>query len=187
MNNVFAARTVFAKQHLMTDLSEKNVALDADSAFDDHDHAACASVAMSRAEAICAARSARLTPIRRRVLELLWESHQPIGAYDLLERLNATGFSAQPPAVYRALDFLMAQGLAHRIASSSAYIGCAMASHESEEPCAAHFVICRACGRASELADPQLQQALANAAQSIGFITENVTLEISGLCGACQG
>ncbi|MCI4665587.1 MAG: transcriptional repressor [Neomegalonema sp.] len=152
-------------------------------AFHEHDHDVCAADALARAEKICLARSARLTPIRRRVLELLWESHQPIGAYELLDRLKAAGMSAQPPAVYRALDFLIAHGLAHKIESASAYIGCATAN--SETACAAHFVICRSCGRAAELTDAALDTALNAAAARIGFASEHVTLEIAGLCAAC--
>ncbi len=154
-------------------------------AFRDHDHSACAAQALDRAEKICAARSARLTPIRRRVLELLWETHRPIGAYEILDRLKAVGLAAQPPAVYRALDFLIAQGLAHRIASASAYIGCAMAEPAKPDACSAHFVICKSCGQAAELSDPSLDAALAAAAKRIGFVSKQVTLEIEGLCAAC--
>lgn len=154
-------------------------------AFRQHDHSACAATALDRAERVCAERSARLTPIRRRVLELLWETHQPIGAYDILDRLKEAGFSAQPPAVYRALDFLIAHGLAHRIASASAYIGCSVADGEATR-CAAHFVLCRSCGQAAELTDPELDAAIAAAVKRIGFSAEDVTLEIAGLCRACS-
>ena len=86
-----------------------------DLAFAKHDHDACQSDAMGRAEALIAARGLRLTPVRRRVLEILLESHKAMGAYDMLGRLAAEGFGHQPPVAYRALDFLEEQGLAHRI------------------------------------------------------------------------
>lgn len=154
-------------------------------AFDEHDHSACLAVAMARAERICAARAARLTPIRRRVLELLWESHQPIGAYDILDKLKADGLGAQPPAVYRALDFLMAHGLAHRIASASAYIGCTLVDETLENRCAAPIIICSKCGQATEIDAPAIDLALRNAAERIGFKIDDVTLEIAGVCAGC--
>ncbi len=82
--------------------------------FHAHDHAHCTGDVMARAEAITAANGARLTPVRRRVLEILLEAHRAMGAYDVLQRLATEGFGNQPPVAYRALDFLVEQGLAHR-------------------------------------------------------------------------
>ena len=90
----------------------------------DHDHDACVSDALTRADEICAERGARLTALRRAVLEIVWASHAPIGAYEILDRLqtarradNDEPARAAPPTVYRALDFLLEHGLAHRIES----------------------------------------------------------------------
>src|SRR5581483_8522848 len=90
-----------------------------------HDHALCIDDALAAAERQCAARGARLTEQRRRVLELIWKSHAPVGAYTLLDRLREGGVRAQPPTVYRALEFLVENGLIHRIESLNAYVGCA--------------------------------------------------------------
>ena len=84
-------------------------------AFDAHDHAQCAGGVMARVEALAAERGLRLTPVRRRTLEILLESHHALGAYEVLDRLVAEGFARQPPVVYRALDFLVDNGLAHRV------------------------------------------------------------------------
>ncbi|RMD92342.1 MAG: transcriptional repressor, partial [Alphaproteobacteria bacterium] len=91
-------------------------------AFAPHDHRACAAAALARAEARCRESGLRLTPLRRRVLEILLESHRPLGAYDILARLRADGRPAQPPVAYRALDFLVAHGLAHRLHSLNAFL-----------------------------------------------------------------
>ena len=91
---------------------------------DGHDHRRCVADALDKAEALCSDRGARLTKLRCRVLELVWNSHAPIGAYDVLRRLSQEHQSAAPPTVYRALDFLLEQGLIHRIESLNAYIGC---------------------------------------------------------------
>src|SRR5438105_11892694 len=90
----------------------------------DHDHRRCSADVMAHAEALCVARDQRLTATRRRVLEALTASHQPLGAYEIIDRLAASGPRPAPPTVYRALDFLVANGLVHRIESRNAFIAC---------------------------------------------------------------
>ena len=99
------------------------------------------------AEKLCAAKGLRFTPLRRRVLELVWSGHKPVGAYALLDQLRDEDLGSAPPTVYRALDFLIEHGLIHRIERMNAFIGC---SHPGE----AHrgfFLICGECGNAEEL------------------------------------
>lgn len=146
-----------------------------------HDHARCLSTAVGRAEKICKERGARLTPIRRRVLELVWSDHKPVGAYEVLGKLAEEGWGSAPPLVYRALTFLESQGLVHRLASINAFVGCA----HGGEAHAAHFLICRACGVTVELCDDRLTQDLAQAAEKAGFVLEAPVVEISGRCRAC--
>lgn len=150
-------------------------------AFADHDHAHCAGEALAAAEAVSAARGARLTPVRRRVLEILLESHRAMGAYDVLDRLAAEGFGKQPPVAYRALDFLVEQGLAHRIARLNAFTAC---THPGEAHAAA-FLICRACHAVAETEAAPVRAALDAAASALGFQVERATVEALGLCPAC--
>ena len=148
----------------------------------DHDHHRCINQAMETAKALCRDSGARLTPVRQRVLELIWQSHQPLGAYQLLEQLAKEGFNSAPPTVYRALEFLLEQGLAHRITSLNAFIGCA-------HPGCAHqgyFLICRGCGSAEELPSETLAEPLKQQIHAQGFLIESETVEISGLCPGCQ-
>lgn len=147
-----------------------------------HDHQRCVTEALETAEALCAGRGVRLTKLRRRVLELVWTSHAPIGAYDVLRRLSQEHEGAAPPTVYRALDFLLAQGLIHRIESLNAFIGCA-------HPAEAHtsqFLICRDCGAAAELQDASINRALARSAGNLGFLVMDRTVELRGLCAHCR-
>jgi Fur family zinc uptake transcriptional regulator len=150
-----------------------------------HDHGACVADALLRAQALCEGRGARLTELRRRVLELVWSSHEPVGAYRLLEQLDrdAGGQArrAAPPTVYRALDFLIEQGLVHRIESLNAFVGC-------DQPLARHagqFLICARCGVAVELNDPGVAHALATCADRLGFQVERPTVEVKGICPNC--
>ncbi|MCM0020924.1 MAG: transcriptional repressor, partial [Tagaea sp.] len=134
----------------------------------DHDHAKCVADALTAARELCAKRGERFTELRGRVLELVWDSHRPIGAYAVLERLKSDGRSAAPPTVYRALEFLMGAGLVHRIESLNAYVGCA---HPGERH-ASQFLICKSCGTALELDEPAVGAALAQAADKRGFKIE---------------
>lgn len=151
-------------------------------AFMKHDHAVCAGAALEQAEAVSAARGARLTPVRRRALEILLESHRAMGAYDVLDRLAADGFGKQPPVAYRALDFLVEQGLAHRIARLNAFTACV---HPGEEHSAA-FLICRACHAVAETEAEAVRTALDVTAETLGFAVERATVEAMGLCPACR-
>lgn len=147
-----------------------------------HDHSSCVAQAVAAAEEECRRRGARLTDVRRRVLELVWSNHQPVGAYVVLEALAREGFCAAPPTVYRALDFLLAHGLVHRIERLNAFVGC---SHPGT-PHAGQFLLCTNCGAAAELDDPAIDAALAAAAARMGFSAARQTVEIEGLCPACR-
>jgi len=146
-----------------------------------HDHGRCIRAALGEAVRLCAERGARLTAVRRRVLELVWRSHEPVGAYDLLALLARDGRRAQPPVVYRALDFLRDQGLVHRLASINAYVGCSLPSR----PHVGQFLICRDCGNAAEIDDKRVTNALASSADRLGFAIGDVAIEASGVCARC--
>jgi Fur family zinc uptake transcriptional regulator len=147
-----------------------------------HDHAHCVATALATAEALCKTRGERFTPVRRRVLELVWASHKPVGAYALLDRLRADGRSAAPPTVYRALEFLLEQGLVHRVESLNAFLGCAHPANGH----AAQFLICRKCGTAAELDETDIAAAIDRHAKRTGFAVERRTVEASGLCAGCR-
>src|SRR3954470_12972710 len=147
-----------------------------------HDHEHCVSTALSAAEAVCAEAAERLTPLRRRVLELVWGSHRPIGAYAILDRLKEDGRSAAPPTVYRALEFLLERGLIHRIESLNAFVGCA---HPGESHLV-QFLICRSCGMTAELDDSRLSEAIGRSASEHGFNIQSRVVELSGVCAGCQ-
>ena len=158
----------------------------------DHDHETCVSTALDAAASVCQQRGVRLTPLRRQVLELVWQSHQPIGAYAVLDALQSDRRDAAtagkvsavaPPTVYRALEFLLGQRLIHRIESLNAYIGCI-------HPGARHvaqFLICNGCGSAAELESQALLTAIDSAAAEAGFAIEQVAVEVAGRCPDCLG
>ena len=149
--------------------------------FTPHDHSACVAYAMLAAQEVCDQSGARLTKLRRRVLEILLEKHIPLGAYDVLARLDAEGLGSKPPVAYRALGFLVDQGLAHRIESLNAFVACA-------HPGARHspaFMICRLCQSVAEAQSSQEAGPLGDAARAAGFHVEQTVVEAEGVCPAC--
>jgi Fur family transcriptional regulator, zinc uptake regulator len=153
-----------------------------DLAFAAHDHTHCTTDALARAEALTNAAGARLTPVRRRVLEILLEEHKALGAYDVLARLATEGFGNQPPVAYRALEFLVDQGLAHRIQRLNAFTACV---HPGENHAPA-FLICRACHMVAEAEATTARTSLDAEAARAGFRIERSTIEALGLCPSCQ-
>lgn len=145
------------------------------------DHQCCIETALKNAEELCKQKQQRFTIIRRKVLELVWQQHKPIGAYEVLELLQKDGRSA-PPTVYRALDFLQQMGLVHRIASLNAYVGCA----HPGEPHDGQFLICEACHSLAELDVPAISNAINQSAADSGFAAHRQTIEVMGLCPSCQ-
>ena len=148
----------------------------------DHDHAACIDAALDRAAELCTRRGARLTRLRRRVLELVWQGHAAVKAYDLLAELDRKGAAAKPPTVYRALDFLIAHGLVHRLESLNSYVGCP----QPGAPHAGQFLICDSCGTVSEFEASAIQRAIAVQAADLGFVVGQQTVEIRGVCRSCR-
>ena len=147
----------------------------------DHDHTTCIDAALATASAICKEHGLRLTPLRRRVLELVWQQHVPVGAYDLLDALRGDGRRADPPTIYRALDFLLGNGFIHRIESLNAYVVCGEPgkNHNSQ------FLICKTCNRVAELEDPAISMLIREKAHDLGFHTYQQTIEVAGLCDDC--
>ena len=150
-------------------------------AFDDHDHQACTTKAIKIAEDHCIKHKLKFTPIRRKVLEILLEEHRAIGAYAILEKLRLDGFSSQPPVAYRALDFLVEHGFAHKIERLNAFVAC---SH----PGATHtpaFMICRQCDAVAETESEASDSELSKIAKSSGFKIEQTVIEAEGVCHIC--
>ena len=125
----------------------------------------------------------KLTPVRRRVLELVWQRHAPVGAYDLMAEFAQGGPPAAPPTIYRALEFLRDAGLVHRIDSLNAFIGCDAANTAHSE----QFLVCRTCQQVTELHDPAISRLLATKAGRSGFVADAQSIEIKGLCRGCVG
>lgn len=151
------------------------------SAFDSHDHSHCSADGLARAESILAARKQRLTPVRRQTLQILLAEHRALGAYEVLDKLAEAGFGKQPPVAYRALEFLVEHGLAHKVRRLNAFAACM----HPETDHAPVFLICRGCNALAETAAEPVRAALDAAALAAGFTVERTSIEALGLCPKC--
>ena len=148
-----------------------------------HDHDRCSSDAMAIAEARCAQRGQRLTPIRRKVLAALLGSHKPLGAYEIIERLALKGPRLAPITAYRALEFLRENGLVHRIESRNAFVACV---HNHAARALVVFLICERCGAVGEASSEQVTATLTSAARAAGFTPKSPVIELTGICTHCR-
>lgn len=150
----------------------------------DHDHGRCTADALLRAEEVCEQRAQKFTPIRRHVLEALLSSHRPLGAYEVIDELAKSMARPAPITVYRALDFLMANGLVHRIESRNAYLACA--AHDHDATSAVAFLICERCSLVGEIPSGAFAEDIKIAARASGFVPKLSVVEITGICNHCQ-
>ena len=149
--------------------------------FKVHDHSLCVGQTLEAAEARCATGGLRLTPVRRKVLELLLQEHRALGAYAILEMLREAGFGSQPPVAYRALEFLSDHGFVHKIERLNAFVACASPG-ESHSPA---FMICRVCEAVAETHSSPAKGTLGDAARAAGFQIEKTVVEAEGVCPDC--
>ena len=149
----------------------------------DHDHNRCAADGIHHAERVCEQRAQKFTPIRRQVLQALLSSHRPLGAYEVIDELAKSMPRPAPITVYRALDFLMDNGLVHRIESRNAYLACA---HDHDAAAMVAFLICERCGSVGEIPAVPVAQSLNAAARASGFAPKLPVVEITGTSAHCQ-
>lgn len=147
------------------------------------EHRSCIEKALHQAELICQHKGLRFTNIRRRVLEIIWGSHDPAKAYDILDKLRHEEASAQPPTVYRALDFLLQNGIIHKLKSLNSFVGCYHPLKHNQ----CYFLICGVCGEIQECCNSSLTQAIVGTANKNKFNPRHTTLEIEGQCKDCIG
>lgn len=152
-----------------------------DQGFLTHDHSHCVATALAAAEKRCSENGLRFTPVRRAALEILLTKHRAMGAYEVLEELSSRGHGTQPPVAYRALDFLVLHGLAHKIQRLNAFVACTGGALDHSPA----FMICRKCDRVSE-AHVAGSLGLKETAEAAGFAIEHIVIEAEGICPRCR-
>lgn len=150
-------------------------------AFKQHDHNECSWRGMQSAQDYCKEHKLQLTPARRKVLELLLQEHRALGAYTILDLLREAGFKSQPPIAYRALDFLVENGFAHKIERLNAFVACSLPGTKHSPA----FMICRQCETVAETQSPMSNLKLSATAGVSGFQIEQTIIEAKGVCNSC--
>ncbi|SON53814.1 Zinc uptake regulation protein [Hartmannibacter diazotrophicus] len=149
----------------------------------DHDHGHCQEKTLRRVEKACERQGLRMTAPRRQVLNALLDDHVPLTAYELIDKIALTDKRPSPVSVYRALDFLIENGIVHRIESRNAFVVC---SHDhAAEGSNAVFLLCETCGVAVEAEPGDLSARIAAIAAATGFQVNSAVLELRGRCRNC--
>ena len=147
-----------------------------------HDHTHCIAEALDQAERVCEKAGERFTDLRRQVFELIWAGHKPVKAYDLMADLAAKRSGVAPATIYRTLEFLQSQGLVHKLETLNAYLGCSHPDRKHE----GHFLICEHCDEVHEVDQASIGRLITRVAGEQQFKVNRTTIELSGLCQACQ-
>jgi Fur family zinc uptake transcriptional regulator len=145
-------------------------------------HHDCIDSAIQKAEIVCAENKLQFTPLRRNIFKLIWQSHSPLKAYNILEQLQKDDPSAKPITVYRTLDFLLENRMIHKIESQNSYLGC---THPGEKH-NCYFTICKKCNVVNEGCKSDLLNNVYNSLKQEEFLVDHVTLEIQGICSNCH-
>jgi Fur family transcriptional regulator, zinc uptake regulator len=138
----------------------------------------------------CAKRNLRLTPMRQEVMLTLLAHHQPMGAYDLLAKVSHKhNKQLAPVTIYRALDFLVEHGFAHKLETQNAYVACTSETHHTHEHKTHEgvvFLMCTTCGGVDEIQAPHVHDSVHQLMLTTGFAPRSQVLEFSGVCEHCK-
>lgn len=137
---------------------------------------------LQNAKIYCEQNQFRFTESREAVLKIIAASKKPVGAYDILDKLQTKNKSAKPPTVYRAIDFWNEHGFIHKIESLNAFVTC----HAGHNHNGSQFIVCSDCGQVEEVHLCHLPKDLQKKVNDAGFQMERWNTEIHGTCQHCQ-
>ena len=124
----------------------------------------------------------RNTRQRSAILEALTRQDDFRSAQQIHEQMRADGETVGLATVYRNLQALAQSGRLDVLVGDdgeSRYRQCAATGHH-------HHLVCRECGRTVEFLAPELESAMSRIAREQGYTDLDHTLEVFGLCTACE-
>ncbi|MDR7154818.1 Fur family zinc uptake transcriptional regulator [Sphingobium xenophagum] len=111
------------------------------------------------------------------VLAGLRESAIALSAYQIVDRLCASGNRLTATQAYRTLGRLISQRKVRRIETLSAYVAI-----DGDFDV---VLVCNCCGTLRPLTEPVLKRQIAGLAQAHRFAIDRIALEIVGSCPQC--
>jgi Fur family transcriptional regulator, ferric uptake regulator len=123
----------------------------------------------------------RITEPRRALAALIVDHDGHFTASDLAAAARDRRVGVSRATLFRALDVMVSVGAVERLDlpnGDHAYVSCAGSHH--------HHVVCSRCGRAAEVDDAGLTEAVREIARTSGYRIDTHRLELFGLCRPCQ-
>jgi len=116
------------------------------------------------------------------VLEHLAAQNCCVGAKEIHDDLRRHGRTVGLASVYRMLDALSEQSLVQRVDVGDGIVRYEPARRSDHH----HHLVCARCHGVAELEGCEVDEWLGQAAREHGFTPTGHTLEVTGLCAACQ-
>lgn len=123
----------------------------------------------------------RVTAPRRALAGLISHQNGPFTSAELASAARRHHLRVGRATLFRSLELLAGLGLLERIDlpdNEHAYVRCAPQHH--------HHVVCSRCGRAVEIQDSGLADAVADIGRRTGFRIDTHRIEMFGLCASCR-
>lgn len=126
----------------------------------------------------------KITPLRKEILNIVLSSKIPLSAYEILHKLRKKRPKAEPPTVYRVLDYLTSHQLIHRIDSSNKYMGCSQVENPTEHQ--GILFSCKKCLNSFEFTDAALLLYIKNFCKKNHLLMDSSLIEVKGACKKCS-
>lgn len=131
----------------------------------------------------CADVEVKLTDLRKDILSILYQKNKPMGAYEILDKLKKKRPNAEPPTVYRVLDFLVHADLVHKIESQNTYVCCSGVNEKAQHKTVLLF--CKNCQNSFEYEDHDVLLSIKKFTKKHAIKVDDTLIEIKGLCREC--
>lgn len=122
-----------------------------------------------------------VTPQRERVLREIARMGDHFDAEELVAKLRRRREPVSRATVYRTIQHLEQSGIIRKVDLDEAH-----AHYENTVGTRHHeHLICRRCGRITEVTDTALERRIQHIAERNGFALEKHTVQLIGLCDEC--
>src|SRR5215208_76939 len=107
-------------------------------------------------EEFCKTSNLKLTHLRKDILAILFKK-APLSAYSILDQLRKKRPNAEPPTVYRVLEWLVNAQIVHKIESENSFVLCSNVTSPSHKT---FLLLCKQCHKSYEFDDPKMKDCM---------------------------